>query len=109
MITNKCTSIAGNFDGHADAWVQCCLYCPIQHVQGYTGSLWTLPLGNYSLGIAPAAARATANKTVMKKCTNFAGHFDGHDDVPVGYRVHRPMEEVQDFGRSYWMPPSGKY
>jgi len=33
---------------------------------GLPGSHWTLPLGNYSLRIAPAAARATANKTTMQ-------------------------------------------
>jgi hypothetical protein len=33
---------------------------------GLPGSNWTLPLGNYSLRIAPAAARATANKTTMQ-------------------------------------------
>jgi hypothetical protein len=29
---NKCTSILCHFDGNADAWVQCSLYCPMQHV-----------------------------------------------------------------------------
>jgi hypothetical protein len=37
----------------------------MQHVQGYTGSHWTLSSGDYSLCIAAAAARATANKTMM--------------------------------------------
>jgi hypothetical protein len=37
----------------------------MQHVQGYTGSHWTPPSGNYSLRIALAATRATANKTTM--------------------------------------------
>jgi hypothetical protein len=37
----------------------------IQHVQGYTGSLWTPPSGDYLLHIASAAARATANKITM--------------------------------------------
>ncbi len=47
----------------------------MRHVQGYPGSHWMPSLGDYSLSIAPAAARATANKTTMKKWTNFAGHF----------------------------------
>jgi hypothetical protein len=38
---------------------------PMQHVQGYTGSHWTPPSGNYLLRIAFAAARATANKKMM--------------------------------------------
>jgi hypothetical protein len=36
----------------------------MQNVQGYTGSHWTPPSGDYSLRIALAAAR-TANKTMM--------------------------------------------
>jgi hypothetical protein len=36
----------------------------MQHVQGYTGSHWTLPLGDYSLRVALAAAR-TAKQTTM--------------------------------------------
>jgi hypothetical protein len=74
---NKCISVTVHFDGHADAWVQCCSYCLMQHVH------WMPPLGNYSLCIAPAAARATANNTTMKKWTNFAGHFDGRSGAPV--------------------------
>jgi hypothetical protein len=65
-MTNKCTSIAGHFDGHVEALKQYMRHCPMQHVQGYTGSHWMLPSGNYSLRIAPAAARATANKTTMQ-------------------------------------------
>ena len=38
----------------------------MQHVQGYTGSHWTPPSGDYSLRIAPAAARATINSMIMK-------------------------------------------
>jgi hypothetical protein len=37
----------------------------MQHAQGYTGSHWMPPSGDYSLRIASAAARATANKTTM--------------------------------------------
>ena len=37
----------------------------MQHVQGYTGSHWTPPSGDYSLRIALAATRATANKTTI--------------------------------------------
>jgi hypothetical protein len=63
-----------------------------------------------SLSVLPwAAAGATANKTLMKTCTNFAGHFDGRGSALVQYRVHQPMEEVQGFTRSHWMPQLGKY
>ncbi len=65
--------------------------------------------GNYSLQIAPAAARATGKQTTINKYTYKAGHFDGHGNVPVRKPAHRPMEEVQGFTRSHWTPPSGKY
>jgi hypothetical protein len=39
----------------------------MRHDQGYSQSHWTLPLGNYLLRIAPAAAKATANKPTTKK------------------------------------------
>jgi hypothetical protein len=71
--------------------------------------IWTPPLGDYLLHGAPAATRATANKTTMKKYTYFAGHSDGHGDAPVRYRAHRPMEKVQGFTGSHWTPPLGKY
>jgi hypothetical protein len=38
----------------------------MQHVQGYTGSHWMPPLGDYLLRIASAAARVTENKTKMQ-------------------------------------------
>jgi hypothetical protein len=91
---NKCTSFAGLFDGHADAWMQCCLYPLMQLVQSYTGSLWTPQLGNFLLPIAPATARATGNTTTIKKCTHFAGYFDGYDSVQLQYCMHPPIEEV---------------
>jgi hypothetical protein len=34
-------------------------------------------------------------------CTHFDGCFDGHRDVVVLYRAHRPMEEVQGFHKSH--------
>jgi len=40
---------------------------PMQHDQGFTGSHWTPPSGDYSLHIAPTAARMTAkNETKMQ-------------------------------------------
>jgi hypothetical protein len=66
-----------------------------------------LPSGNYSIHIAPAAAGVTAIKTMMKNCTNFAGHFDGRGGEPVQYRTHCPMKEVQGYVERHWLLPSG--
>ncbi len=68
-----------------------------------------LALGDYSLRIAPVSARATGKQTTINKYTNKAGRFDGHCIAAVQYQVHCPMEEVQGFTRSHWMPPSGEH
>jgi hypothetical protein len=108
-MTIKCTSCASRFDGHGNPPVGYKPHCLMQHVQGYIGSHWMLPLGNYSLRITPVAARATANKTTAKTCTHFAGHFNGHGGAPVQYRTHCSMEEIQGLTRSQRTPPLGEY
>jgi hypothetical protein len=65
-MTSKCTSVMAHFEGFADAPEQYKWHCLMRHVQGYPGSYWTLPSGNYLLRIAPAAARATANEMTAK-------------------------------------------
>jgi hypothetical protein len=109
LMTIKCTSPAGRFDGHGGLPVQYKVHHSMQHVQGYSGSYWALPSGNYLLRITPAATRATANKTKMKTCTHFAGQFNGRGGAPARYCVHCPMEEGQGFTRSPWMLTLGKY
>ncbi len=76
LMTIKCTLSAVRFDGHGGLPVQYEVHHPMQHVQGYSGSHWTLPLGDYSLCIAPEAARATGKQTTINKCTK-KGHFNG--------------------------------
>jgi hypothetical protein len=93
-MTKECTSSAGHFDGHGGAPEQYRRHRLMQHVQGYSGSHWMLPSGDYLLSIAPAATWATANKTTTKKRTKKTGHFDGRGGAPVQYRTHRPIEEV---------------
>jgi len=70
--TNECTSVAGRFDSHAEALKQYMRHQPMQHDQGYIGSHWTPPSGDYSFRIASAAARATINKTMMQHATLMA-------------------------------------
>jgi hypothetical protein len=108
-MMNKGASIAGHFDGHGGAPEQYRRHRPMRHVQGYSGSHWTPASSNYLPRIAPAAARATSKQTTINKYTDKTGRFDGHGDALVHNRMHRPMEEVQSFIRSHWMPPSGKY
>jgi hypothetical protein len=63
---NECTSITGNFDGRGGVPMQYGAHRLMQHDQGFTGSHRMLPSGNYSLHIAPAAARAIINTTIME-------------------------------------------
>jgi hypothetical protein len=93
-MMNECTSSAGRFDGHSSALEQHRWHHLMGHVQGYSGSYWMPPSGEYSLRIAPAATRAIANETTTKKSTKKTGHFDGRGTAPVQYRAHCPVEKV---------------
>jgi hypothetical protein len=108
-MVSTCSSDIGHFDGHGGPPVQYEAHCPMQHVQGYSGSHWTPPSGDYMLHIAAAAARATGKQTTINKYTYKGGHVDGCGSTPVQYRTHPSIEEVQGFTRSHWMPPSGEY
>jgi hypothetical protein len=68
-MTNKCTSSASCFNDHGGVPEQYSWRCLMQHVQGYSGSHWMPPSGEYSLRIAPAAARATGKQTTINKYT----------------------------------------
>jgi hypothetical protein len=35
MMMNKCTSVVGHIDGHAQAWVQYGVHQPIKKLQGF--------------------------------------------------------------------------
>ena len=65
-MANECTSVVGHFDGHGGATVRYCAHRPMEEVQDFYKSHQLPPSGNYSFCIAPAAARATANKTTMQ-------------------------------------------
>ena len=41
-----------------------------------------------------------------KKCRQIDGKFDCHGNAAVRCGVHHPMEHIQGFTRSHWMPPS---
>ena len=43
-----------------------------------------------------------------KKCRQIDNNFDGHSNAAVLRGAHRPMERIQGFTISHWMPPSGK-
>ena len=43
-----------------------------------------------------------------KKCRQIDGDFDGHGDAAVRRGTHRPIEHIQGFIRSHWMPSSGE-
>jgi len=49
-----------------------------------------------------------SKSATTKKCRWITGDFDGHGDAAVRCGVHRPIEHVQGFTGSHWMPPLGK-
>ena len=44
----------------------------------------------------------------QQKCRQIDDDLDGHGDAAVRREAHRPMEHIQGFTRSPWMPPSGE-
>ena len=50
---------------------------------------------------------ATMNRQ-GQKCRRIAGDFDCHADAAVRRGVHLPIEHIQGFTWSHWMPPSGE-
>jgi len=43
-----------------------------------------------------------------KKCRRIDGHFNCHGDAAVQHGTHRPIEHIQGFIQSHWMPSSGE-
>ncbi len=43
-----------------------------------------------------------------KKCRQIDGDFDGHGDAAVRHGLHLPIEHIQGFIWSHWMPLSGE-
>jgi len=43
-----------------------------------------------------------------KKSRQIDDDFGGHGNAAVRRGVHRPMEHIQGFTRSHWMPPSSE-
>ena len=41
-----------------------------------------------------------------KKCRRIAGNLDCHGNAAIRRGVHHPMERIQGFTWSHWMPPS---
>ncbi len=43
-----------------------------------------------------------------KKYRQIDGDFDDHGNAAVRRGTHRPIEHIQGFIRSHWMPPLGE-
>jgi hypothetical protein len=44
----------------------------------------------------------------VEKFRQIDGNFNCHADAAVRHGAHHPMEHVQGFTQSHWMPPLGK-
>ena len=101
--TSECASIAGCFDGHAEALKR--YTCPgLLHRKALAATIEWL-LAPYRLG----GHQGDIKQKNDVKCVHFAGRFDDRAGAPVLYRMHHPMEEVQGFPKSHSTPPSGKH
>ena len=78
----------------------------MRHVQGYLGSHWTPPSSDYSLRIASAATRATANKTTTKNgptllAIMMAATVCQYDTTCIA-QWRRSRVLVEAIGRCHW-------
>jgi hypothetical protein len=71
-MTLTCSSIVGHFNCHGGLPVGYEAYCPMKHVQGYSGSHWTPASGNYLLRITPVATRVTGKQQSTNTPTKLA-------------------------------------
>jgi hypothetical protein len=67
----RCRQIAGNFDGHADAAVQCEMHRPMEHIPGFTRSHWMPPSGKCLRRFVPAAAKVINFGCKYKSLTKY--------------------------------------
>jgi hypothetical protein len=51
--------------------------------------------------MAPAANRATINKTTIHNVPTLLAVFDDHGNAAVQYQAHHPMEVVHGFHKSH--------
>ena len=72
----------------------------MQHVQVYIRSQRTLPSGNYSLRISPAADRVTINKTTMQNVPTLLA-VSMAIVMRRYYTTNCPLEEVHGFHKSH--------
>jgi hypothetical protein len=47
-----------------------------------------------------------AKLLMMNKCPSIVGHFGGHGGATGQYRCYCPMQHVQGYLGSHWIPPS---
>jgi hypothetical protein len=65
-MTSKRPTVRAYFEGLSDELEQYRQHFLMRYVQGYPRSHWKPSSGNYLLHITPAAASATAKKTIQK-------------------------------------------
>jgi hypothetical protein len=53
--------------------------------------------------------QTNAPPATTNECTSVTGHLDGHVEALNRLMQHRPMQHVQGYSESHWMPPSGDY
>jgi hypothetical protein len=61
------SSIVAHFNGHGSLPVQYETHCPVHHVQGYSGSHWTLQLGNYFSPICSSSPQGNSKQKEDEK------------------------------------------
>jgi len=68
-------------------------------------SLCVLPPFVFFLSLCPSSLHGQQQIVNNEKCRQIAGNSDCYGNAVVQHRAHRPVEHIQDFTWSHWMPP----
>ena len=85
-----CRGIAGSFDCHTDAAVQCGPHRPLEHVHGFTRSHWMLPSCKCLRRIAPVAI-------MVDKLVETTQNTTKTQLVPSNYGTFRALVVCENF------------
>jgi len=96
----KCTSVAGHFEGHADAHKSIWSSSPNLVCSGLLQKPLDTAIGRLIPPYHPGGCQGDNQQNNDATCTQFAGRFDGPNGGPVLCCMHHRMEEVHGFHKS---------
>ncbi len=99
---NECTLPASQIDGLGGVPKQYRWHCPMQQVQGYSRSHWTLALGNYLLCIAPMANKQQSTNWPKKMAVSMTMAIRQYIVAHITQWTWRSRASLEATGHHHW-------